>query len=136
MLLALELDDGFDRGTAIMFLEKSCLKGLTQHAFEVPSLNDALRADDLAEFGVEAVFGPVSVDVGEVPSAAGADIHLFDGHLVFSGPHPLGEELWVGICAEHDVAWRVESAFYSDLRIVRGSDYCRFRGRLCGFHDC
>src|SRR2546426_1016435 len=103
MLLALELDDGCDCGAAIVFLEEGCLKGLAWHAFEVPGLHDALRADDLAVFAVEAVFGAVRVDVGELPSASGTDIHLFDGHLVFSGPHPLGKEFGVGVCSEYEM---------------------------------
>src|SRR5438093_2901305 len=130
MLLALELDDGCDCGSAIVFLEEGGLKGLAWHAFEVPCLHDALRANDLSEFTVETVFGPVRVDVGEVPSTAGANVHLFDGHLVFSWPHPLSKELWICICPEHGVAGRVESAFYSDFRIVWCCDQGAFRGSL------
>src|SRR5438874_13817148 len=81
MLLAFELDDGCDCGSAIVFLEEGSLKGLAWHAFEVPGLHDALREHDLAEFTVETVFGTVRVDVGEVPSAARADFHPLDGHL-------------------------------------------------------
>src|SRR5229473_218218 len=102
MLFALELDDGCDRCSAIMFLEEGCLKGFTWHALEVPCLYYAFWAQDFAEFTVEAVFGAVRVDVGEVPSAAGADVHLFNGHLVFSGSHPLGEELGVCVCTEYE----------------------------------
>src|SRR3989442_2213354 len=129
MLLAFELDDGCDCGSTIMFLEKSCLKRFAWHSFEIPGLYNAFWAHDLAEFPVETVFGAVSVDVGEVPSAARVDIHLFDCHLVFSRPHPLGKELWIRICVEHGVAWRVESAFHSNFRIVRCFDY---GGVLCG----
>ncbi len=135
MLLALELDDGCDCGSAIVFLEEGCLKGLAWHAFEVPGLDDALRAHDFAKFAVEAVLGSVRVDVGEVPSAAGADVHLLDGHLVFSRSHPVDEELGVGVCTEHCFAGRVETAFDSDLGIVRCGDYCGSRGRLGGFHN-
>ena len=122
MLLALELDDGCDCGAAIMFMEKGCLKRFAWHSFEIPSLHNALWAHDLAEFAVETVLGAVSVDMSKVPSAAGVDIHLLDCHLVFSGSHPLGKELWIGVCAEHDVSGRLESAFYSDLRIIRSCD--------------
>src|SRR2546426_11372833 len=104
MLLALELDDGCDCGSAIVFLEEGRLKGLAWHAFEVPGLHDTLRAHDLSEFTVEPVFGPVRIDVGEVPSAAGADVHLFDCHLVFSRPHPVSKELRICICPEDGVA--------------------------------
>src|SRR5712664_3880377 len=130
MLLALELDDGFDCGSAIMFLEEGCLKGLAWHAFEVPGLHDALWADDFAEFAVEAVLGAVCIGVGEVPSAAWADVHLLDGHLVFSGPHPLGNEFWISVCTEHGVAGRLEGPYYSDLGIVRSCDYGGFCYRL------
>src|SRR5712692_6646828 len=130
MLLALKLDNGSNSGEAITFFEQGCLKGLARHAFEVPGLYDALRAHDFAEFAVEAVFGAVRVDVGEVPSAARADVHLLDGHPVLPGSHPLCKELWIGVCAEHGVAGCVEGAFYSDFRIVRGSDQGGFRDRL------
>src|SRR6266516_7283397 len=123
MLLAFELDDGCDCGSVILFLEEGCLKGLAWHAFEVPGLHYALWVHDFAEFAVEPVFCSVGIDVSEVPSAAGADVHLFDYHLVFSRPQPLSEELRVCICPEHGVAGRVESAFYSDFRIVRCCDY-------------
>src|SRR6267378_1553891 len=93
MLLAFEFDDGFDCGSAVVFFEEGCLKGFAWHSFEIPSLHYALWAHDLAEFAVEAVLGAVRVDVSEVPSAAGADVHLLNGHLVFSRPHPLREEL-------------------------------------------
>src|SRR2546427_11333785 len=101
MLLALELDDGCDCGSAIVFLEEGSLKGLAWHAFEVPGLNDALRANDLAEFTVETVFGPVRVDVGEGQSADRADVYPPDGHLVFSPPHPFIKELAVCLCRRH-----------------------------------
>src|SRR5712692_6637895 len=122
MLFPLELDDGCDCCSAVVFLEEGCLKGLTWHALEVPGLHYAFRADDFAEFAVEAVSGAIRVYVGEVPSTAGVDIHLLDCHLVFSGSHPPGKELWISVCTEHDVARRVESAFYSDLRIIRSCD--------------
>src|SRR6266487_4373552 len=101
MLFALELDDRCDRCSAIMFLEEGCLKGLAWHAFEVPCLHNALRAYDFAQFAVEAVFGTVRLSVGEVPSAAGADVHLHNGHFVFSGYHTLREEIIICVCAEH-----------------------------------
>src|SRR5712692_11666816 len=119
MLLALKLDNGSNSGEAITFFEQGCLKGLARHAFEVPGLYDALRAHDFAEFAVEAVLGAVRVDVGEVPSAAGADVHLLNGHLVFSRPHPLREELRIYVRLENSVARRVKSAYYSNFRIVR-----------------
>src|SRR5207245_5498891 len=114
MLLALELYDGCDCGSAVVFLEEGCLNGFARHAFEVPSLHYALGAHDLAEFAVEAVFSAVGVDVQEAPSAAGADVHLLDFHLVFPWPHPLGKEFGVGICAEYEVAGRVERPLYPD----------------------
>ena len=98
------------------------MKGLAWHAFEVPCLHNALRAYDFAEFAVEAVFGAVRVAVGEMPSAAGADVHLLNGHLVFSGSHPLREEIGIGVCAEHEVAGRLESSHYADFGIIRGCD--------------
>src|SRR6476661_8620558 len=115
MLLALKLHDGSDSGSAIMFLEEGCLKGLAWHAFEVPGLHYALGAHDLAEFAVEAVFGAIRVDVGEVPSAPRADVHLLDRHPVFSGAHPLGKEFGVGVRAEDEVAGRLERPDYVDL---------------------
>src|SRR6267378_5885201 len=118
MLLALKLDDRCDRGSAIMLLEEGCLKRLAWHAFEVPCLHYALRAHDLAEFAVEAVFCAVRVNVGEVPLAAGADVHLFNGHLVFSGSHPLGEQFGICVCAEHEVTGRLESSHYADFGIT------------------
>src|SRR2546426_10472110 len=118
MLLAVELADRCACGSAIVFLEEGGLKGVAWHAFEVPGLHDALGAHDLAEFPVETVFGAVRVDVGEVPSAARADVHPLDGHLVFSRPHPLSKELRICICPEHGVTGRVESALHSDFRIV------------------
>src|SRR6266571_2428286 len=130
MLLALELDDRCDRGAAVVFLEEGCLKGLARHSFEIPSLHNALGADDFAEFAVEAVFCAIRVDVGEVPSAAGTNIHLLDGHLVFSGAHPLGNEFWIGVCTEHGVAGGVKGPYYSDLGIVRSCDNGGFHGGL------
>src|SRR6266849_5957321 len=134
MLLSLEFDDRCDRGSAIMFLEEGCLKGLAWHAFEVPCLHYALRAHDLAEFALEAVLGAVRVNVGEAPSAAGADVHLFNGHLVFSGSHPLREEFGVRVCAEHDVTGRLECPHYADFGIIRGCDERGLRGGLRNFH--
>src|SRR5438309_11826426 len=130
MLLALELDDRCDRGSTVMFFEEGCLKGLAWHAFEVPGLHYALGAHDLAEFAVEAVFGAIRVDVSEVPSTAGADIHLLDRHLVFSGAHPLGREFCVGVCPEDEVAGRLERPDYVDLSIARGCYDCRLRRGL------
>src|SRR6266511_1860002 len=129
MLLAFELDDGCDCCSAVVFLEEGCLKGLAWHPFKIPGLHYALGAQDLAEFAVEAVFGAVRVDMGEVPLAAGADIHLLDCQLVFSEAHPVDKELGVGVCSEHRLPWSVKRAFYSDFRIVRCRDYGRFRGR-------
>src|SRR5713226_3608038 len=103
MLLALKLDDGCDCSSAVVFLEEGCLKGFAWHAFEVPGLYDALRALDFAEFAMEAILGAVRVDVGEVPSAAGADVHLLNGHLVFSRPHPLRKELRIYVRLENSV---------------------------------
>src|SRR5437879_11089787 len=123
MPLALELDGRRDSGSPIMFLEYGCLKGLAWHAFEVPGLHYALGAHDLAEFTVEAVFGAIRVDVSEVPSAAGADLHLLDRHLVFSGAHPLGEEFGVSVCPEDEVAGSLERPDYVDLSIARGCDH-------------
>src|SRR3989442_266488 len=86
MLLALELDDGCVCGAAIVFLEEGCLKGLAWHAFEVPGLHDALRADDLAVFAVEAVFGAVRVDVGELHRPPGRTSICSMVILYFRGP--------------------------------------------------
>jgi len=122
MLLAFELDDGCDSGSAILFLEESCLKGLARHAFKVPGLHNALGAHNFAEFAVETVLGTICVDVGEVPSAARANVHLFNVHLVFSGSHPLGEEFWIDVCLEHEVTGRLESPYNVDLGIIRGCD--------------
>src|SRR5437870_4227493 len=135
MLLALELDDGCNCCSAIVLMEEGGLKGLAWHAFEVPGLYDALGRHDFPEFAVEAVLGAVRVDVGEVPSAAGADVHLFDRHLVFSRSHPVDEELRVRVCPEHCFAGCVETTFYSDFSIVRCRDYGGVRGRLGGFHN-
>src|SRR5207245_10275599 len=122
MLLALELDDGCDCGAAIMFMEKGCLKRFAWHSFEIPSLHNALWAHDLAEFAVETVLGAVSVDMSEVPSAAGVDIHLLGCHLVVSGSDPLGKELWIVVCAEHVVSGRRVSASYSNSVCIRISN--------------
>jgi len=130
MLFPLELDDGCHRGATVVFLEEGCLKGLAWHAFEIPRLHNTLWAYDFAEFAVEAVFGAVRVYVGEAPSAAWADVQLLDGHLVFSGPHPLGDEFWISVSTEYGVAGRVEGPYYSDLGIVRSCDYGGFRDRL------
>src|SRR5690348_12274551 len=120
MLFAFELDDGRYRCSAIMFLEEGCLKGLAWHPFEVPCLHYALWAHNFAEFAVKAVFGAIRVDVGEVPSAAWADVHLLNGHLVFSGSHPLRNEFGIGVCAEYEVTGRLEGSHYSDFGIIRG----------------
>src|SRR6267143_1342105 len=135
MLLVFELDDRFDGRSAVVFFEEGCLMGLAWHAFEVPGLYDALWAHYFAEFAVEAVLGAVRVDVGEVPLAAGADVHLLDGHLVFSRSHPVDEQLRVRVCTEHCFAGRVETAFYSDFGMVGCRDYGGFRGKLGRFHD-
>src|SRR5712664_1144381 len=134
MLLALELNDRCDRGSAIMFLEEGCLKGLAWHALKVPCLHYALRAHDLAEFAVEAVFGAVRVNVGEMPSAAWADVHLFNRHLVFSRSHPLGEQFGIRVCAEHEVTRRLENSHYADFGITRCCDQRGLRGGLRNFH--
>ena len=134
MLFAFELDDRFDRSSAIVFLEEGCLKGLAWHAFEVPGLYNALWAQYFAEFAIEAVLGTVGVYVGEVPSATGAHVHLFDGHFVFSGTHPMDEELGVRVGTEHCFARRIETAFYSDFSVIRCRDYRGFCDRLGGFH--
>src|SRR5205807_10059194 len=130
ILLALKFHDGSDSGSAILFLEEGCLKGLARHPLKVPSLHYALRAHNFTEFTVETILGSIGVYVGEVPSTTRADVHLFDCHLVFSGFHPLEEALWIGLCLEDEVAGRLESPNYVDLSIVRGRDQGGFRGRL------
>src|SRR5437870_12803787 len=101
MLLALELDDRCDCGSAIVFLEEGSLKGLAWHAFEAPGLHDALRAHDLAEFTAETVFGTFSVEVGEVPLAARSAVHPLAGHLVLSLPDRFSIEFRSCIFSEH-----------------------------------
>src|SRR6267143_5269435 len=127
MLLVFELDDRFDGRSAVVFFEEDCLKGFAWHSFEIPSLHYALWAHDFAEFAVEAVLGAVRIDVSEVPSAAGADVHLFDGHFVLSWAHPLGYEFGVGVCAENEVTGRVEQSLYPDFCVVGGCNHSSFR---------
>src|SRR2546426_4393489 len=85
----------------------------------------ALAGGARSESGSAGMPRPISYAVfclkkkmGEVPSAARADVHPLDGHLVFSRPHPLSKELRICICPEHGVTGRVESALHSDFRIV------------------
>jgi hypothetical protein len=40
------------------------------------------------------------------------------------------EEFRIGVCTEHGIAWRVESAYYSHFGIVRSCDLGGFHGRL------